>query len=165
MQATLRTLGMIMLIGALVASISLPASAAKEEDQSRAVKLTRDPVSVLVVDKDGEPITENGLLIDSKTYVPIIDISEAFQFKVRWEAISHTVYIDGPEDDIAWNSLTNKMKVNGKDTKLTTLPKVIKGKTYVPIQLLHDVFLFDFTWEGKSRTVTLWLDPQTYNTE
>lgn len=111
--------------------------------------------AVRVVDMDGNALTHEGLIENGMTYIPVKDLSVQLNLKVRWEAFSHTVYIEGDKSDITWSSLTDKMKVNGKDTVLTTYPKIINNKTYIPLRLLQNVFDYHFGWDSKTKTVTL----------
>ncbi|MEW9107645.1 copper amine oxidase N-terminal domain-containing protein, partial [Paenibacillus sp.] len=103
--------------------------------------------AVRVVDMDGNALTHEGLIENGMTYIPVKDLSVQLNLKVRWEAFSHTVYIEGDKSDITWSSLTDKMKVNGKDTVLTTYPKIINNKTYIPLRLLQNVFDYHFGWD------------------
>ncbi|WP_019424115.1 copper amine oxidase N-terminal domain-containing protein [Paenibacillus sp. OSY-SE] len=161
MHVSFRKYSIHVLLGCLLLSLSIPLTAAAADITEQPTQLTQPMVQVL--NKEGEPITKDCLILHDLTYLPIKDIGPNLDLKVRWEASSHTVYIEGTLAEITWNSLTNRMQVNSKDTILTIKPEIINNKTYIPLQLLHEVFQINYDWDGTTKTVTLLYDPQNAN--
>ncbi|MBN3522458.1 copper amine oxidase N-terminal domain-containing protein [Paenibacillus apiarius] len=164
MHFSFRKYSIHVLLGCLLLSLSMPLAAAAAdtaEQPNQSVEAAQPLVQIL--NKDGEPIAADSLILHDMTYLPIKDISPNLDLKVRWEASSRTVYIEGDVADITWNSLTNKMKVNSKDTILTTMPEIVNSKTYIPLQLLREVFQVDYDWDEKTKTVTLLYEPDNAN--
>jgi Copper amine oxidase N-terminal domain len=158
MKDVTRTLkySLSILVGCLLITLLGSSFAYASDGAAHKVQIQPAPIpAVRVVDTDGNALSHDALIENGLTYIPIKDLSTHLNLKVRWESYSHTVYIEGDKSDITWSSLTGKMKVNGKDTVLTTFPQIINNKTFIPLRLLQNVFTYQFDWDSKTKTVTL----------
>lgn len=120
-----------------------------------------------VVQSDVSPVIENG-----RTLIPIRVISENLGYKVDWfdstQIISIGYYgmVKNAKDDKIFNIL--RLKVN--DTEMTVdnpkaginnkinlevAPKIINGRTMVPVRAISENMGWSIEWDENSKTVTV----------
>ncbi len=97
-----------------------------------------------------------GLLIESKTYVPLADFGQLVDENSTLVSTTngiHTISARGITVSAAfWNYY---IEANGRCFYTETSCRILDGKLYVPIRPLAKVFNVDVTWHDASRSVTL----------
>lgn len=99
---------------------------------------------------DQAPIIEAG-----RTLVPMRAIFEAMGATVEWEQATQTV--TGTKGDIIIKMTIGNpvMTVNGKAITLDVAPKVLNGRTLVPVRAVAESFDADVKWDGTTQTVII----------
>lgn len=118
------------------------------------------PIKLIIhgnnVETDVAPFIENG-----RTLVPIRVISETLGFKVQWVSEEQKVVIGDPKDEGSGNGLSlyigNPVAyVSEYDTvTLDVAPKVISGRTFVPVRFVAEQFGLNVEWDEANWTVII----------
>lgn len=106
------------------------------------------------------------VVTEGRTLVPIRAIIEAFDGGVEWENSTQTVTLTIEEDVITLVINSNTAYLNSKAYILDVAPRVINGRTMLPIRFIAEGFNLGVAWESGSQTVTVirnLLDEQEYN--
>ncbi|MGI6685460.1 MAG: stalk domain-containing protein [Bacillota bacterium] len=99
---------------------------------------------------DAVPMIENG-----RTMVPLRFIGEALGAVVDWDAKSKQITVrQGQENTKLWVGKATA-EVNGKIHNLDTPPKVIKGRTLVPLRFISEAFGYLVDYQDKSKMITI----------
>ncbi|WP_186785937.1 copper amine oxidase N-terminal domain-containing protein [Paenibacillus agilis] len=128
---------------ALTLHLDLPVQAAAAVDNQ----------SVNVFNAHGESILSGSILHEGASYILASQLHEVMDVELHWESTSHSVVIKGERHQVNWYSISDKLKVNGKDVTLTEKPIIKNKRTYVPISLLKKVFHLPVSWDQPSKTV------------
>ncbi len=118
------------------------------------------PIKLVVhgnnVETDVAPFIENG-----RTLVPVRVISETLGFKVQWIAEEEKVVIGSPTDAGSGNGIAlfignATAYLNEHETViLDVAPKVISGRTFVPVRFVAEQFGLNVRWDEENWTVII----------
>jgi hypothetical protein len=106
--------------------------------------------------------------IDAKsgrTFVPIRMISEAFGAQVTWNAALQKVWLQleataqHPAVLVVLHIGDRTAQVNGKAVTLEATPRIIGGRTFVPVRFVAEAFGADVAWNATTRTATIQFMP------
>lgn len=105
---------------------------------------------------DAPPFIENG-----RTLVPIRFIAEGFGAKVDWIGETKTVIINLESEDInIVLQIGSKIAiVDGEKIILDVAPKIVNGRTFVPLRFVAETFGAEVLWNGTERKITITFKP------
>lgn len=102
------------------------------------------------VKTDVQPFIENG-----RTLVPIRVISENLGIEVLWKAETREVVLKKYDKDIILK-INDRNFLTGKDKKMSDVaPKIINGRTFVPVRLVAEIFGMEVAWDGVVKCVII----------
>lgn len=94
------------------------------------------------------PVIDNG-----RTLVPVRFISESIGAKVEWNAETQDINIRIGDKEIVMTIGNKLMTVNGRSTTLDVEPKVISGRTLIPLRALAEALDKQVFWDEKGLIV------------
>jgi len=124
-------------------SLSLPAAAA----DASAVKVFVDGRQLTF---DVPPMIENG-----RTLVPMRAIFEALGAEVYWDEPEQTVSAFKGDTGIAIQIGNLYANVNNSAIALDVPPKIVNGRTLVPLRFVSEALGCSVNWNGAARTVII----------
>ncbi|MCR3956250.1 MAG: stalk domain-containing protein [Gudongella sp.] len=137
-------LGLLLMILPYYATMSI----AQEEEK---------PISIIVDGKevmfDSPPIIEEG-----RTLVPLRAIFESLEAEVEWDPIDRKVTSTKGETTIVLYIGNTKATVNGETIIMDVPPRIINGRTLVPVRFITEAFGGDVKWDGIDRIVNILTD-------
>lgn len=94
-------------------------------------------------------------IVDGRTLVPMRGIFEEFGADIHWDEKTRTV--KATVGDITVTLIVNYPRgdVNGKDVNLDVPPKIIDGRTMVPVRFIAEALGCKVDWDGNSQTVII----------
>ncbi|MDD4663425.1 MAG: copper amine oxidase N-terminal domain-containing protein [Caldisericia bacterium] len=118
------------------------------------IKLTIGQVEATIEGKttilDYPPYIKN-----SRTFVPIRFITEAFGATIEWEAKSQTIHITLGDMAILMQIGNNTVFVNGKSYLLDAAPEIQNSRTFVPIRFIAETFESAIDWDSTTQTIVI----------
>lgn len=128
------------------------------EDYSSLAKLSQ-PVDIISVMVNGEEIqfdTQDPMIIDGRTLVPVRGIFEALGAVVSWngEIKQVTAIKDGVS--IVMNIDSDKFYVNGEEKILDVPARIINDRTLVPVRAISESFGCNVEWDDTTKTVIIY---------
>lgn len=141
----------------LITTPYIAAETAQAAQQSKPKMLQEEQSQTMVfVSYAGqEQRIENCIFDKGMTYVSINDISKLLKVSPKWTASTRTVSIEHEASTITWNTLTDNLRINNKDVKLTARPRIQNDRTYIPLSLLREVYALQYSWDSAAKTVTI----------
>jgi|GEM_PF-4508985 len=116
------------------------------------VTARNDSIQVLLdgnkVAFDQPPILDNG-----RTLVPLRAIFEALGAAVYWNESSKTVTATKGSSVVVMKIGEKNITVNGKIIALDVPPKIVNGRTLVPVRAVAEGFNAGVDWDGATKTV------------
>jgi hypothetical protein len=114
------------------------------------------------VEVNGRPLSFRvpPMSVQDRTMVPLREIFEALNARVRWNATSRT--ISATKDGIAVElgiGETNAT-VNGQSVLLDVPAMILRGSTMVPIRFISEALGADVKWSETTQTVSIFADHQ-----
>lgn len=116
-----------------------------------------NPLTAIKVVLNGEqlkfdrlPITENG-----RTLVPLRVIFEAMGATVDWDGVTQTVTAVKGNTTVKMQIGNSIMIKNGEKIALDVPPKIINGRTLVPVRAVAESFGAKVDWDGETKTVII----------
>ena len=104
----------------------------------------------VVEEYDQPPVIENG-----RTLVPMRGIFETLGASVEWEAETQSILASRSGTTVELEIGDNTAYVNGESVALSVPPKVINGRTVVPLRFVSESLGADVGWDSGSRTVRI----------
>ena len=94
-------------------------------------------------------------LIKGRTMVPLRAIFEALGATVDWD--EHTRTVKSTKNGITVSLTVNypRMDVNGKDVMLDSAPRIVNGRTLVPVRAISEAFNAKVEWIESEKTVLI----------
>ncbi len=103
-----------------------------------------------VVSLDSPPV-----IINNRTLVPLRFISESFGANIQWDPVLRIVSIVFGDTKIVLQIENKFASVNGEKVILDTPPRIINGRTMVPIRFIAESFKANVGWDNTTRTITI----------
>ena len=111
-------------------------------------------ITVLLNDKDVTfdvlPVKEN-----NRVLVPVRAIAEALGAKVTWNNDESKIVIEKDGKNILLQIANNVMEVDGKKTTLDVAPKIVDGRTLVPVRAVSEAFEAKVDWNNELQQVII----------
>lgn len=140
----------------LVCSLFTFASAADNSDVVVSLQLDNPIMEVNGVETEIDarrgtaPTVQNG-----RTLVPIRAMIEAFGGSVAWDGASSTVSLAMDDDTVKLVINSDIAYFNNSVHNLDSAPRIINGRTMLPIRFVAESFNLGVAWDGDTRTVTV----------
>jgi hypothetical protein len=100
------------------------------------------------IDLDAPPFTENG-----RTLVPLRFIGEAFGASVVWDGNTKKVTYTLGSTIIEVIIGSTIAVVNGEKKNLDVPPKLVNGRTFVPLRFISESFGASVIWEAATKKI------------
>ena len=128
--------------------------AANEGENWKLLSLSADAVSVSV---DGDALTfdQAPLIIEGRTFVPLRAIFEKLGAKVEWDGETRTITSKKGDTSVSMTIDKNIMTVNNDEKELDTAPKIVNGRTLVPVRAVAEAFSCSVDRNGETNTVII----------
>lgn len=150
------------LIAAMSLSVSTAFAAGIDEGAGNVVKLQIDNpmMNACGLIKEVDEGRGTAPIIDNDyTLVPIRAVAEAFGGWVNWDAETRTVYVSGRESTavVTIDSTDAVIRSSDEDKKVTlaVAPKIINGRTMVPLRFVSESIGLTVDWDGDERVITI----------
>ena len=99
---------------------------------------------------DQLPVIEN-----NRTLVPIRAIFEKIGAEVAWDPNTQTATATKDDTTITLTINSTTATKNGKNITLDVAPKIVNGRTLVPLRFVSDCFNVDVNWDGDMKMASL----------
>jgi tripartite ATP-independent transporter DctP family solute receptor len=142
----------MLLVVALLAGVLgfTPVKAAEGVTIQMTIGSTKAYVNSKEVILDQPPVIENG-----RTLVPFRFIGEAIGAKIDWNSDKKTVsYVFGDMNIVLTIGSTTAI-VNGVKNNLDVAPKILSGRTVVPVRFISETIGAKVDWNGNTKMVTI----------
>mgnify|MGYP000892792595 CR=1 FL=1 len=100
-------------------------------------------------------IDTNPVVIDGRTLVPLRGIFEALGATVYWDSNTKTITAQKNGATIKLTIGQNTALKNGAKIHLDVSPKIISGRTMVPLRFVAEALGAQVSWDGKTNTVNI----------
>lgn len=100
---------------------------------------------------DTPPIIESG-----RTLVPVRAVFEAMGMTVNWDATTYTVTAQGSDSHISMAIDNVNASVNGQAYILDVPPRIVSGRTLVPIRFIAESLNKEVLWDGENRVINIY---------
>lgn len=112
------------------------------------------PISIFLNDNklvfDTLPVIENG-----RTMVPMRAIFEALGAEVTWDDKSKSVKCVKEDKKIGLTIGSNQAILDSKSYTLEAVPKIVNGRTLVPLRFISESLGAEVNWDGTKRKVSV----------
>ncbi len=95
------------------------------------------------------------VIINNRTLVPVRIISENLGAHVNWDGSTRQVTVSTDSLTILMGIDYYEVFINGQPEPIDVAPKIINGRTMVPIRFLSEKLNLDVVWDGETRSVYL----------
>ncbi len=111
----------------------------------------------ITVKLKGAPISfsQQPILFNDSTLVPLRAIFEALNADVQWESATQTITAKKGSTTIKLQIDSISMTVNGREKILNAPAKLICGSTLVPVRAISEALNCQVGWDGATQTVTI----------
>jgi len=103
-----------------------------------------------IIEGDVPPIMLNG-----RTLVPAREVFEALGAELKWLEDYNQLYVGYEEKLIILEIGKDYAIVDDKEVKMEAGPKIINGKTMIPVRFVAEALHFKVAWEDPTRIITI----------
>lgn len=143
-SALVRRWGAAAVVAIVLATLPLPGVTAS------------DGVAVVV---NGTQLSEQGLLVEGSTLVPMRCIFEALGAWLEWDGATQTVTATKDTKKIRLTIGSKTAYINDFPLTMAVAPALINGKTYVPLRFVAESLGAEVGWDGAARRADIRLGP------
>ena len=104
---------------------------------------------------DQQPVIQN-----SRTLVPMRAIVEKMQAEVEWAENTRTVHCTRDDTRVDLKIGSDVVTVNYQISRLDITPKIIGGRTMIPLRFIGEAFGADVQWDGATRSAYITIAPR-----
>ena len=149
----------LMLVAAFAAAVSVGSAqqTVKVKTQSEQVRITinRPVIKVFV---NGEEIifsNQQPVIIGRRVFVPVRGVFEEMNIRVDWMAEENRVHaVKGEKTVDMWIGRTTA-DVEGRQVGLEAPPRLLRGRTLVPLRFIGESLGAQVIWNAENSTVTV----------
>lgn len=104
--------------------------------------------------------SQEPVIIDGRTYVPIRDVFERLGFKVDWDADTKIVGLENDYYNTTLTTGTSKIIVLNVNfdliaRRLENEVKIINGRTMLPLREILEAMNYELAWDAETKTTTI----------
>ena len=104
----------------------------------------------------GESIADKGVIVESRTLVPVRGIFEKLGFNVSYNAETKTATADmGKSFVVTFRNGADFYTINGKQIKSDVPQQIIDGKFMIPLRQIQNIINVNIDWNGETKTATI----------
>jgi hypothetical protein len=119
-------------------------------------------ISVVV---DGVVLNTQVFVEDGVSMVAMRDIFEAVGMNVNWEGLNSNIYATKGSKQLKMTVGEVAYTKNGEEAELSVAPKIVDGRTYVPLRAVGEVLGADVDWDEDSKVITITTDSKESDDE
>ncbi len=123
----------------------------------KTVPYNASPIVLKINNKtiDQSTLPMQPIIIDGTTLVPVREVFEALGAKVDYKDTSQEVFISYNKTLINMKINDLKYTVNGQSKSFSVPPKIINGKTMIPLRSVSEGMGLEVNWDGITRTINI----------
>jgi hypothetical protein len=139
------------LIVTLAGVLALPAFAQEQNEKQTKISVLIDGLPVAF---DVPPVIENG-----RTLVPFRAIAEALNVEINWDGDTQIISATGGKTSVRLQ-IGNKTAYRNETTiSLDVPPKIINGRTLIPLRFFSEAFDCQVKWDSDRNEVRITSPP------
>lgn len=146
----------------VISSIFIPANVSYSDSKKNYNKKISIYMFNDLIDTDVNPVIENGRVL-----VPLRILTSELNIDAKWIAAENKILIkdENPHANTNIELYVNNInaKVDGKNIMLDSAPKIINGRTMVPLRFISDAFDLDVKWISDESKVKIDIKPAILN--
>lgn len=119
-------------------------------DLSKGLPVITVKVDGNQINFDVKPVIEKG-----RTMVPLRGIFEALGATLQWDGSTQTIKAQKGEKEVILSIGDTEASVNGSTIILDTPPKIVNGRTLVPLRFVSEALGANVTWNEKLRCASI----------
>lgn len=132
---------------------------------SGAIADAKTPVVKIMVNGNNLDVNPAPIIVNGRVLVPLRAVSEALKAKVNWYPEDGRVEVKRgfktikmwiPSKEEPWRP--DWVEINGSMTDLEVQPRVINGRTFVPVRVISEAFDAEVNWDKSTYTVKINVD-------
>lgn len=127
----------------------------QKQIQSEQPKATVLPVDHLIAKRVDIKFMMPPLILEDRTLIHIRPISESFGSAAKWNQEEQSVTITKEGTTVYCKIGAKTALVDGREVKLDTPPRLIAGRTVVPLRFVMEALGLDVAWDGPTQTVEI----------
>ena len=122
-------------------------------------------ISVNLDNENVEFESQQPVIVEGRTLIPLRGVFEKLGYEITWDAQSKTaVFVkEGTEVKVTVNA--DSFTVNGEENVLDVPAQIINGSMMLPLRAVGEAAGLDVSWDGESKTVSLFTDGAESTTE
>lgn len=136
-----------MVLGLLLINLSYIENKTFSQEADKPISIIVDGKEVMF---DSPPIIEEG-----RTLVPLRAIFESLDAQVEWDPVDRKVSSTKGETTIVLYIGNREATVNGESVIMDVPPRIVDGRTLVPVRFITESFGGDVKWDGVERIVRI----------
>lgn len=99
---------------------------------------------------DQQPVVEQGRIL-----VPVRNICAALGAEVQWDGTTQTVTVTKERTSLCFTAGAGTVYRNWDRVHLEVAPRIVKGRTFVPLRFVVEALGAAVDWDGVTRTATV----------
>ena len=106
------------------------------------------------VEVNGNTIDAQGVIVESRTLVPVRGVFEELGYTVEWDADTKTATLSG-EKTVVIQSGSSVFTVDGNEVTPEVPQQIIDGRFMLPLRAVGEAVGAEVEWNGDTKTVVI----------
>lgn len=150
-----KLIALILTVTFILTSASLVWAEEEEKGSSNKIEISFKVGDEILKINGADIKVEKPVVINGITLVPLRVISEAFGAQVNWDGNARLVTLDYSGVNIKLYIDNKTAVVDGNEVELLEAPKIINGKTMVPMRFITENFGADVDYQSDTKLITV----------
>lgn len=147
---------MLFVIIALMISSSSCSASSYKDGVSVIMQIGNPIMTVSNTEKEIDPGRGSVPIIEAgRALVPVRAVTESMGAVVSWNPSDSTVTINAKGKNMVFTIGSYDVYVNGKKTSTDSAPKIINGRTMMPIRFISEQLSYTVSWDADNKIIVI----------
>jgi len=113
----------------------------------------------VIINSSRVSLSQDAIIKNNRTYLPLRSFSEHMGFKVRYDAASSSISLTRPKTELILELDQNVVTLNGISISNSDSPFIQNGTTYVPLRFIETATKGKIQWNKKTNEIIVTDEP------
>jgi hypothetical protein len=94
-------------------------------------------------------------IVEGTTMIPLRGLFEEMGATITWHPENKKITVEADGTKIEFQIENNRVWVNGQRYTTTVAPRIVNGRTFIPVRFVSEMLGYNVSWEGETQEIKI----------